>query len=32
VANKDSSKREWTFNRVDAVLEFASPEVMALVG
>ena len=26
VANKDFSKREWAFNRVDAVLEFASPE------
>lgn len=30
VANKDSSKREWAFNRVDAVLEFASPEAHIL--
>ena len=30
VANKDSSKREWAFNRVDAVLEFASPEAAAV--
>jgi len=26
IANKDASKREWAFNRVDAVLEFSSPE------
>eukprot|EP00928_Gymnodinium_smaydae_P004861 TRINITY_DN11664_c1_g1_i1.p1 TRINITY_DN11664_c1_g1~~TRINITY_DN11664_c1_g1_i1.p1 ORF type:complete len:1203 (+),score=270.10 TRINITY_DN11664_c1_g1_i1:78-3686(+) len=30
VANKDESKREWAFNRVDAVLEFASPEAHIL--
>lgn len=30
IANKDASKREWAFNRVDAVLEFSSPEAHIL--
>lgn len=30
IANKDASKREWAFNRVDAVLEFSSAEAHIL--